>query len=82
MFKRLLILGGAALLAAGCSSSSTAPNAPIQQVDAQSDARGAKRKAGSGTGNTTALTATDSTTCRGWPLPSGFVDTTCIVDNR
>lgn len=82
MFKRLLILGGAALLVAGCSTSSTAPNAQLDAVDVQSNSRGATRKAGTARTSPTALTATDSTTCRGsWPITSGFVDTTCIIDN-
>ncbi|HEX7938148.1 MAG TPA: hypothetical protein VF483_04095 [Gemmatimonadaceae bacterium] len=81
-FKRALILGGAILLAAGCSSSVTAPIAKVDGGAASSTKAAtnppARRPFGAAA---TEGMASDSTSCRGnYPVPSGFADSTCTIE--
>lgn len=79
-YKKALILGGAILVVAGCSSST----APIAQVDGGAAsaalAPSTKKVAPSAA---TPMTAAEPAgqNCRGsWPVSSGFIDTTCVSD--
>lgn len=84
-FKRALILGGAILLAAGCSSNVTAPIAKVDGGAASEIRAGTTTKTPTTRtmGTTTSATASDSTSCRGnYPVNSGFVDSTCVMDNQ
>lgn len=77
-YKRLLILGGALLLAAGCSTSTTAPMAKVggSAVNAKTNTPTTLPR------TTTMTTESDSTACRGnWPLTSGGYDTTCMIEH-
>ena len=83
-FKRALILGGAILLAAGCSSSVTAPIAKVDGSAANATkATSTTTTPTKRTIGTATATASDSTTCRGsYTVSSGFVDTICVIDNQ
>ena len=80
-FKRALILGGAILLAAGCSSSVTAP---IAKVDGgASAARAALTTKTAPRLPMAATAAADSASCRiSYTVSSGFVDTVCVIENQ
>jgi hypothetical protein len=73
--KRLLILGGAALLAVGCTSDATSPTSP---VNAEAAARGGKKKGPTTPGGVImSMQASDSASCRGWPIVYAVADSSC-----
>lgn len=77
-FRKAFILGGAVVLAAACSSGSTAPviraNGGAARADATADSNATKGRPGTTTWTTT---ASDST-CRGnYSVQSGRSDSTC-----
>jgi len=79
-FKRILILGGAALLVAGCGTDVTSP---IAKVDASASARGTgtTKKVGAGRGMATSMEMSDSTSCKSpWVIVSGASDTACAAE--
>jgi hypothetical protein len=78
--KNALILGGAILLAAGCSSSVTSPIAKVDTGPA-SALSGKPALPTPKVYMPQSATASDSTSCRGaYPVSSGFADTTCVIE--
>jgi hypothetical protein len=85
-FKKALILGGAILLAAGCTSTVTSP---VAEVDGGVSSAARAKTSNTSTPTKTAprvsspmsSTAADSVSCRGaYPVSSGFIDTACIIE--
>ncbi|MEK7403439.1 MAG: hypothetical protein AABZ80_13875 [Gemmatimonadota bacterium] len=80
-FKKAFILGGAILLAAGCSSSVTSPVAEVEGGAASAAVQAKPTKSAPRVASPTAATTADSTTCRGaYPVSSGFIDTACAIE--
>jgi hypothetical protein len=77
-FKRLIVLGGAALLIAGCGTDS--PTTPVGQVNGvESSSRTAKQSAQPRMAPVS-LQSADSASCRSWPIVTGVVgDSTCAA---
>ena len=76
--KRLIVLGGAALLVAGCAADLTSPIKSVSGTAAVRDAKGPK-KGGPGTGVTAMSMMSDSSgTCfTPWTISVGLIDSSC-----
>jgi hypothetical protein len=79
-FKKAVILGGALLLAAGCSNSVTGPSAASVDVTPSAVRGGKKTTQPTLPRFYPASAAASDSTCHNFPVTSGFVDSTCVIE--